>query len=172
MIGKKIWNLLYHSYNTLKGEVCNSGSVRSQIVVDLRQRRTIPHNHVRCPNSVEPVDHQSTRTSLNAENHALTVLREGERGACGAVIVEEAVQTGSINDHVFSIQNAKTEGVAVSTETATIIGVIESGVSGVRTVGRVGIWLVVSARYLLKHKALKHLKDHSRCLCLYKPCNN
>jgi len=134
----------YGSSGTLEGKVRNSSSVRRQVIADLCKRNTILHNHIRCSNSVKPVNHQSTCSALDTEDHALAVLGKRERRACSAVVVEEAVEAGAVDDHVLGIENTKTERIAVSSQTAAVVGILECGVGRVWAIGCVRVWLVVS----------------------------
>jgi hypothetical protein len=101
---------------TLQSKVCNSGSVRSQVITNLGQCNTILHDHILCANSTECVYYQSTRGTFDTKYHALTILGQGECGACGAVVVEKAVQTCSVDDDTLAVEDPEAERVAVSTE--------------------------------------------------------
>lgn len=74
----------------------------------------------------------------------MTIFRNGEGGAAGAIVVEEAVQPSSIDNHAVGIKHPQTESVTVPAKAATVAGVIEGRICRVWTVGCAGICLVVS----------------------------
>lgn len=133
----------------LKSEVCNGSSIRSQIITDDCKRSTSLDNHVGDTNSAEGVNRQATSGALNTEDLALAVLRSRECRAVSAVVIEEAVQTSTIDDDVFAVEHTETEGVAVTREAGAVVGVVEGGVRWVGAVGSIGVRLVVSKRGML-----------------------
>lgn len=133
----------------LKSEVCNGSSIRSQIITDDCKRSTSLDNHVGDTNSAEGINSQATGGAFNTEDLALAVLWSRECRAVSAVVVEEAVQTSTIDDYVFAVEHTEAEGIAVAREAGAVVGVVEGGVSWVWAVGSIGVRLVVSKREIL-----------------------
>lgn len=133
-----------------QSKVCNSSSKRCQIITDNGQRATILDNHVCRSNRAEGVDNQVTRGTFDTEDLTLAILRSRKGGTSSAVVVEEAVQTSSVHDDVRATENAETEGITVSGETAAVVRVVQGGVGRVWSVGCVGIGLVVPGRCQLQ----------------------
>lgn len=137
----------------LQGKIRNRGSESSQIITVHRQRRAQIHDHVGGSNSAERIHDQTARLALDTENLALAVFRCGKRGACGAVVVEEAVQSRPVDDNIVAVEHTETQSVTVPRETAAVVRVVEGGVGRVWTVGRIGIGLVVSRRHYVSMRS-------------------
>lgn len=136
---------------SLRSKHSNRRGVRIQIVTDRRQRGARHDNHVGCANGAEGVHREGAGRALNAEDIALTVLGSGERGAIRAVVVKEAVQTSTVDNNVFAVEDAQTQSIAVSSArtAGAVVWVVEGRVGGVRAVGRVGAGLIVSSMVLV-----------------------
>lgn len=130
----------------LQHKVRNRGSESRQVITEQRQRLTRSHDHVCSSDSAERIHDQAAGRAFDAENLALAVFGTGERGACGAVVVEEAVQACSVDNHVVAVEDAQTKRVAVSCEAIFIHWIFEGWVDRVWTVGCIGDRLVVSKR--------------------------
>lgn len=91
---------------------------------------------------------EASRSAFDTENLALTVLGPATGRARGRVVVEEAIETSAVDEGVFGIQNSETKCIARSPrETRSrIVGVIESGIPRIRTLGRGGNWLIISVQ--------------------------
>ena len=135
----------------LKSEVCNGSSIRSQIITDDCKRSTSLDNHVGDANSAEGVNRQATSGALNTENLTLAVLWSRECRAVGAVVIEEAVQTSTVDDDVFAVKHTEAEGITVTREAGAVVGIVEGGVGWVWAVGSIGVRLVVSKRGISVH---------------------
>lgn len=127
----------------LESEVRNGSSKGVQIIADNSKRAAILDNHVGRSHGAQRVNHQSTSGAFDTEDLALAILGSGECGAGSAVVVEEAVQPGSINNEVLAVEHAETQGVAISPEAAAVAGVIQGRVGWVRAVRCVGVGLIV-----------------------------
>lgn len=137
------WKSKGNSEDVLKSEVGNGGSKCRQVITDNCKGGAILDNHIGRSHSIERVNHQRAGAALDTEDHALAVLGCRERGACSAVIVEEAVQAGSVDIDVIAVEYSETKGVAVPAEAAAVARVVQGGVGWVRAVGCIWVGLVV-----------------------------
>lgn len=103
------------------------------------------HHHVRRPNRAERV-HIHTALPVDTEDHALAVLAFCVRTR-RAVVVEEAVQSRSIDRDVVAVQHPEPQCVAIPSQTAAVVWIVQRGIPRVRTVCCVRNRLVVSADF-------------------------
>lgn len=65
------------------------------------------------------------------------------RRACGIIVIEETVQSGTVDNCVARVEQAQAQRVAVSGQAVREVRVVEGGVGLVGAVGGVGVGLVV-----------------------------
>ena len=131
----------------LESKVRNGSSKSVQVVTDKRKGAAIFDNHVSRSHGAEAVNHQRAGGALDTENLALAILGRRERGAGSAVVVEEAVQACSVDDKVLAVEHAETQGIAVTTQAAAVVGIVQGGVGWVRAIGCAGVGLVVAGKF-------------------------
>lgn len=132
----------------LQSEVGNRGSKSRQVITDNCKGGAILDNHIGRSHGIERVDHQGAGATLDTEDHALAVLRCRECRAGSAVVVEEAVQAGSVDVNVLAVEYSETKGVTVPTEAAAVARVVQGRVGWVRAVGCIWIGLVVPEKWV------------------------
>lgn len=156
----------------LRSKHSNRRSVSIQIVTDRRQRGARHDNHVGCANCAESVHREGAGSALDAEDFALAVLGSGERRAIRAVVVEEAVQTSTVDNNIFAVQDAQAQSIAVSSArtAAAVVWVVDARVDRVRAVGRVGVGLIVSRIVLVGYSP--SWPGHIRCFGLKESSHN
>lgn len=130
----------------LESKVRNGSSKSVQVVTDKRKGAAIFNNHVSRSHGAEAINHQRAGGPLDTEDLALAVLGGRECGTGSAVVVEEAVQACSVDDKVLAVEHAETQGIAVTTQAAAVVGVVQGGVGWVRAIGCARVGLVVAGK--------------------------
>lgn len=85
----------------------------------------VHRDHVCHTNGVESVYPQPGCCSVNAEDFALAVLRATSVGACGAVVIEETVKTGSIYPDIVTIRDAQANSIAVTGQAGAVVWIVD-----------------------------------------------
>ena len=87
---------------------------RRLIIASPSQRLPITHDHILRSHRTQRIHLQSTRLPIHAKHLALAVLRAIRRRARGVIIIEETVQTCTVDHGVAGVQQTETKRVAVA----------------------------------------------------------
>lgn len=100
-------------------------------------------NHVLCAHSIEVVDHKVLGMAVDNEELTLAVLGQRKGRACSAIVVEKAVEPGSVDRDIPAVDNAQGKSVTVARAAVIERGIAEPAVGIIWTVGSVWNWLIV-----------------------------
>lgn len=117
--------------------------VDTEVVRVLGLAGSVDSDHVGDTNGVVAVDVQRRNTAVNTEDLALAVLGTTVVRATSVVVVEEAVQTDTVQREAGAVGDTETESVAVTLQAGAEVRVVPGRVGGVWARGGVRRRLVV-----------------------------